>query len=57
PPVATAPLPPATAAPPGQLPPSDKVIDQLNNALDFMDVAHRLRLREQFSRQKVHATA
>uniref|UniRef100_A0A914HUD8 Uncharacterized protein n=1 Tax=Globodera rostochiensis TaxID=31243 RepID=A0A914HUD8_GLORO len=52
PPVTTAPLPPATAAPPGQLPPSDKVIDQLNNALDFMDVAHRLRLREQFSRQK-----
>ncbi|KAL3125695.1 hypothetical protein niasHT_009782 [Heterodera trifolii] len=48
--------PPAAVAPPGQMPPNDQVIDQLNNAIDFMDVANRLRLRDQFRRrQKVHA--
>nr|CAD2178319.1 unnamed protein product [Meloidogyne enterolobii] len=35
--------------PPGMMPPNDNIVDELNNANDFMEVANRLGILEMFS--------
>nr|CAD2146789.1 unnamed protein product [Meloidogyne enterolobii] len=43
-------------SPPGMMPPNDNIVDELNNANDFMEVANRLGILEMFSTKTTTTT-